>query len=102
MKMVEYHPLAFEELVDSAEYYEAQVDRPGESFLDEVERDVAVVSASPERWPYFLLNSRRHLLNRFPYSIVYLIETERIYILAVMHQRRRPAYWIKRLNRNHA
>ena len=98
MKAVEYHPLAFEELIDSAEYYEARAELLGESFLDEVERAVADVSESPERWPYFLLNSRRRLLDRFPYSIVYLIETERIYILAVMHQRRRPGYWRKRLN----
>ena len=98
MKLVEYHPLALEELIDSAEYYEARAELLGESFLDEVERAVADVSESPERWPYFLLNSRRRLLDRFPYSIVYLIETERIYILAVMHQRRRPGYWRKRLN----
>ena len=99
MKAVEYHPLAFEELIDSAEYYEARAELLGESFLDEVERAVADVSESPERWPYFLLNSRRRLLDRFPYSVVYLIETERIYILAVMHQRRRPGDWRKRLNK---
>jgi plasmid stabilization system protein ParE len=96
--MVEYHPLALEELIDSAEYYEARAELLGESFLDEVERAVADVSESPEQWPYFVMNSRRRLLDRFPYSIVYLIETERIYILAVMHQRRRPVYWRKRLN----
>ena len=31
MKEVEYHPLAFEELIDSAEYYEARAERLGES-----------------------------------------------------------------------
>ena len=97
MKPVEFHPLAYDELIDSAEYYEAQVKLLGESFLDEIERAVADVSESPERCPYFLLNSRRRLLDRFPYSLVYLVETERIYILAVMHQRRRPGYWRKRL-----
>jgi len=99
MKAVEYHPLAFEELIDSAEYYEARAELLGESFLDEVERAVADVSESPERWPYILLNSRRRLLDRFSYSVVFLVEAERIYILAVMHQRRRPGYWRKRLNK---
>ena len=99
MKAVEYHPLAYEELIDSAEYYEERAELLGESFLDEVERAVADVSESPERWPYFLLNSRRRLLDRFPYSVVYLVEAERIYILAVMHLRRRPGYWRKRLNK---
>lgn len=99
MMEIAYHPLALEELINTAEYYEAQVELLGENFLDEVERAVADLSESPERWPYFLLNSRRRLLDRFPYSIVYLIETERVYILAVMHQRRRPGYWRKRLKR---
>lgn len=44
MKTVEYHPLAFEELIDSAEYYESRAERLGESFLDEVEHAVADVS----------------------------------------------------------
>lgn len=99
MKVVAYHPLALEELIDSAEYYEARAERFGESFLNEVERAVADVSESPEQWPCFFLNSRRRLLDRFAYSIVYLIEAEQIYILAVMHQRRRPGYWRKRLNK---
>ena len=97
MKPVEYHPLASVELIDSAEYYEARAERLGERFLDEVERAVADVSEAPDRWPYFTRNSRRRLLDRFPYSIVYIVETERIFILAVMHQRRKPGYWRKRL-----
>ena len=98
MKQVEYHPFALDELIQSAEYYEARAGGLGESFLDEAEHAVADVSESPERWPYFLLNARRRLLDRFPYSIVYVVEAERIYILAIMHQRRRPGYWKKRLN----
>jgi hypothetical protein len=34
---------AFEELIDSAEYYEVRAERLGESFLDEVARAVADV-----------------------------------------------------------
>ncbi|MBA3346286.1 MAG: type II toxin-antitoxin system RelE/ParE family toxin [Gemmatimonadales bacterium] len=35
-------------------------------------------------------------LRRFPYSLLYRIETDRIYVLAVMHHRRRPGYWTDR------
>lgn len=98
MKPVDYHPYALNELIQSAEYYAARAEGLGERFLDEVECAVIDVSESPERWPYFLLNARRRLLDRFPYSIVYVVDTERIYILAVMHQRRRPWYWKNRLN----
>jgi plasmid stabilization system protein ParE len=98
MKPVEYHPQALEELFQAAEYYESKVDGLGQRFLDEIEVCVADISELPERWPYFVLNTRRRLLDRFPYMIVYLNEADRIYILAVMHQRRRPGYWKKRVN----
>lgn len=97
MKPVEYHPTALEELIKAAEYYELKVDGLGQRFLDEIELCVAEISESPERWPYFILNARRRLLDRFPYMLVYLDEADRIYILATMHQKRRPGYWKKRL-----
>ncbi len=98
MKPVEYHPFALEELIQTAEYYESKVYGLGQRFLDEIEFCVADISESPERWPYFLLNTRRRLLDRFPYMLVYLDESDRIYILATMHQKRRPGYWKKRMN----
>lgn len=98
MKPVEYHPSALEELIQAAEYYESKVVGLGQRFLDEIEHCVADIAESPGRWPYFLLNARRRLLDRFPYMLVYLDEMDRIYILATMHQKRRPGYWKKRLN----
>jgi plasmid stabilization system protein ParE len=97
MKPVEYHPAALQELIQAAEYYESSVDRLGQRFLDEIESCVTEISESPELWPYILLNARRRLLNSFPYTIVYLDEMDRTYILAIMHQKRRPGYWKKRL-----
>ena len=98
MKPVVYHPFALEELIQAAEYYEFRVEGLGERFLDEIDAAVADVTESSDRWPYFLLNTRKRLLDRFPYTVVYLDDSERIFILAVMHQRRRPGYWKKRLD----
>ncbi len=98
MKLVEYHPSALEELIQAAEYYKSKSKGLGQRFLDEIEHCVADLSESPERWPYFLLNARKRLLDRFPYILVYLDEVDRVYILATMHQKRRPGYWKKRLN----
>ncbi|MBE0503889.1 MAG: type II toxin-antitoxin system RelE/ParE family toxin [Desulfuromonadales bacterium] len=95
---VRYHPAALEEIIQGAEYYEAKVDRLGQRFLDEVERCVSEIAAAPERWPTFLLNTRRRLLDRFPYTLVYFRTGDQVYILAAMHQKRRPGYWRKRLN----
>lgn len=40
---------------------------------------------------------RHKLLIRFPYSILYVIEPDRIRVVAVAHQKRRPGYWSYRL-----
>ena len=98
LKSVEYHPLALEELIKAAKYYELRVEGLGEHFLDEIDVAIADVTESPDRWPYFLLNTRRRLLDSFPYMTVYLEDSRRVFILAVMHQRRRPGYWRKRLH----
>jgi len=40
---------------------------------------------------------RRHLTDRFPYGVVYLVEPDYVWIVAVMHLHREPGYWHKRL-----
>ncbi|MCZ6674550.1 MAG: type II toxin-antitoxin system RelE/ParE family toxin [Verrucomicrobia bacterium] len=39
---------------------------------------------------------RRHLLARFPYGIIYRIDDDVIYVVAVMHLKRNPGYWKNR------
>lgn len=39
---------------------------------------------------------RRRLVRRFPYGVLYGIGAESIRVLAVMHSRRRPMYWVDR------
>jgi plasmid stabilization system protein ParE len=41
-------------------------------------------------------STRRVMIRRFPYSIVYRVDGEDIRILAVAHQHRRPGYWTGR------
>jgi toxin ParE1/3/4 len=42
---------------------------------------------------------RRILVNRFPYAVYYLSLEKTVRILAVVHQRRHPDYWQRRLRR---
>ncbi len=42
-------------------------------------------------------STRRKLLRRFPYSVIYLIEGQQLFVVAVMHHRRRPGYWLTRV-----
>lgn len=39
----------------------------------------------------------RALVKRYPYGILYSVEKDRIYIVAVMNLSRNPEYWKKRM-----
>ena len=52
---------------------------------------------SPRRWPGYLYGTRRFVLHRFPFSIIYLDEPDGVTIVAVAHNKRRPGYWKRRL-----
>ena len=58
--------------------------------LDQV---VSEILESPERWPLHQHNTRKVLLRRFPYSVIYRITESAIQVIAVAHGRRRPGYW---------
>jgi hypothetical protein len=55
----------------------------------------------PEAWPVWpgRTDVRPRVLQRFPYSIIYLVERNEIVIVAVAHHKRRPGYWLDRLRR---
>ena len=41
---------------------------------------------------------RRLSVGRFPYSLIHIVDTELVVVLAVAHQRRRPRYWVDRVD----
>jgi plasmid stabilization system protein ParE len=54
------------------------------------------LAEGPERGPEVEQGVRRLLLPRFPYGLLYAVESGHVVVLAVMHLRRRPGYWRKR------
>jgi len=50
------------------------------------------------QFPTLAFNTRRVVLNRFPYLVVFRETTSEIEVVAVAHGRRRPGYWRERLS----
>ncbi len=98
MKNIFPHPEAEDEIIASAIFYESKGKGLGKIFLDEIDHAFGQISASPEVWPVFFENIRRYLLRRFPFGILYEIIEDSIYVIAVMHLKRKPFYWKDRLN----
>jgi toxin ParE1/3/4 len=93
MKPVRLLQPARQEMLDAVNYYELQAPALGEDFLNRIESALIEISNDPERWPLIFSGIRRRLIRRFPYSILYRVDSDAVVVLAVMHQKRRPEYW---------
>jgi plasmid stabilization system protein ParE len=94
----DFHPTASEEIIETTAYYEGEVPGLGDRFIAEVEKIIEVLCDQPNIGQSIGEELRRILLARFPYSLIYSIESERIWVIAVAHHRRRPGYWQERID----
>lgn len=93
----EFHPDAESEFIASIAYYEECQEDLGLDFAREIYEAIQSIIINPEIWPFINNNIRRRLVNRFPFAVLYSSEGSKIYILAVMHLKRKPDYWISRI-----
>jgi toxin ParE1/3/4 len=97
VKPAVFHPEASREYLEAVAYYaEIQPDL-GTRFDAEIQRLVREVNSDPQRFFRFRPPAQRALSRGFPYSIVYLEEHDRVWIVAVMHAKRHPDYWRSRI-----
>lgn len=87
---------AEDEMLEAAFYYERQSKGLGEDFLRKVHSAIEEIAQHPTRWPKVRGDIRRRIVHRFPYAVLYEDLPQEIVVIAVMHLRRHPAYWIDR------
>jgi toxin ParE1/3/4 len=92
-----FHPEASEEYTRAIQFYAAIRPELGVRLYDEIERVIQEVRRQPDRFSRFNPPARRARARKFPYSVIYLDEPDRVWILAIMHAKRRPGYWRERL-----
>lgn len=92
-----FHPEAHQEMIESARFYEEKSGGLGADFLTAVENTTRRIEQNPEAGPIERANIRKRLVSGFPFTILYEIQLDRIFLAAVMHQQRRPGYWKTRL-----
>ncbi len=98
MRKYGFHPEAKVELLAAARHYKAEAPLAARRFRSEVGKAIRFILAYPEASPRVgRKGARRKLLSRFPYDLIYLLESDRIRIVPVAHQKRRPGYWTSRL-----
>ena len=97
MKSCIFHPDAEQEFEEAVDYYESKRTGLGLEFKDEVQEAVLRIQQFPAAKPIYKDTLfRKFVLDRFPYSLFYLEEDNRIWIAAVAHHKRKPGYWLGR------
>jgi plasmid stabilization system protein ParE len=81
------------ELQQAVDVYEADQPGLGEELAEEVEHTVRLLQTHAELGSPYLAGTRRLLLRRFPFALVYRVREPDLVGVAVAHQRRRPGYW---------
>lgn len=85
-------PEARDELKAAKRWYDEQRPGLGAEFLGAVRAAVERARAMPLAAPLFHEGDdvRRALVERFPYEVLYLVKSQVLHVLMVVHQRRRP------------
>lgn len=91
-------PEAENDLKEAFSWYEDKRQGLGYDFLLHIDAGIRFIERNPEIYPPEYKETRKYLVKRFPYKIIYLVKKERIIVLAVIHGKRRPNVIKKRIN----
>ena len=97
MKHLRIHEAARREANEAAAWYADRSVVSAKSLSEKLLTAISQAQHQPERYPLYLHGTRPVLVSRFPYFVVYLNWQEEIYIVAIIHAKRRPGYWKNRV-----
>ena len=97
MKSVVYHVAAEEELLAAVCHCERERAGRGIRLEALVTRAEKQIRRFPSCGSNFERGTRRLVLLRLPYSLIYLVQADRCLIVAVAHAKREPGYWRERM-----
>lgn len=93
MRRVELHPIARYELLEAAQYLDAERAGYGARFDEAVREAEDLVADYPEAGERVRGIRRRRQVAGFRYQIIYDVFPDLIYVVAVSHHSRRPQLW---------
>jgi toxin ParE2 len=94
--IVEFLEPAYLEYQEAIEFYKAQNDDLSNRFIYEIDKTISIILNYPESFSKYTKHTRRAIVNIFPYNLIYSVSFNKIIVIAVAHQNRKPNYWDKR------
>lgn len=84
------------EIHEGFDFYNLEKPGLGHEFLEELKKSLLRVSDNPYAWPKLSSNTRKCVIHRFPFAVIYSYENDEITVHAVAHLKRKPGYWKER------
>ena len=91
-----FHPEAAIEASIAADWYEHQQPGLGQRFENDLQTTARHVQVNPLIYAAEKHDERTAALRHFPYSVIFKVYHDRIWVSCVSHHKRRPGYWRKR------
>ena len=98
MKVV-YTSEVLRELRAARQWYNHRAAGTGDRLLDIVDEKVGEIARLPASFPQDRQDpiARRARLRKYPYTLIFMTQSDAIVLLALVHRKRKPGYWKKRL-----
>jgi plasmid stabilization system protein ParE len=87
------------ELWEAVQFYESRCPGLGLDCENEIKAAIELIQQAPGRWAVRKDGTRRYLIHRFPYFVVYVVYNGHVWIVAFAHCKRKPGYWSARAKR---
>ena len=96
---IQFHPAADQELAQASEWYGNWQPGLGIELEQDVYAALDLIADAPRAWRPWpgLSDVWVFTMNRFPFLIPYMLDRQRIIVLAIAHAKRRPGYWRERV-----
>jgi toxin ParE1/3/4 len=92
-RSIRIHPDALAEAGAAVEWYKARSAVAAARLAWELDSLLARISVDPQQFAVSDHGTRRAILHRFPFIVVFREGTDLIDVVAIAHAKRRPGYW---------
>ncbi len=96
MPRVRFTDAASADLADAVTWYETHAPEVAPQFREAMRAVVARIERNPRQFALSPHATRRALLRRFPYLVIFREQADASYVVAVFHTSRDPKIWQRR------
>lgn len=104
MMILRISQAAREDILRSAQWYDAQPSRYGSAFLDEVEQALKEMTTNPQLHPPVEdgiqgFEIREYFIERFQQRVIFLVRDREMIVISVVHASRREGSWHRHIDK---